>query len=157
MSRGAGQFNPVIRHTEREDCIKLAKTLRRADLQEIQHGSGLSPEQALLYSFAVSEHCYTVWLEDEVVLIFGVGGLEGVEGCPWMLGSDLLLKVRRQFIKECRKIVQAMLDKYHHLENHVWAENKIHIHWLQWLGFVIEPPKPHGINGEPFQRFYLTR
>jgi hypothetical protein len=152
MSNVVGQFNPVIRHTTREDCIQLAKILRKADLDEISHGSGLEPQDALLYSFAVSEYCYTVWLDDQIVMIFGVG-----DGCPWMLASDLLLKVKREFVKECRRFVQAMLDRYGYLENYVWAGNKIHIYWLQWLGFVIEPPQPHGIDGEPFHRFYLKR
>lgn len=152
MSNGVKGSNPVIRPTVREDCIQLAKVLRKADLQEISHGSGLEPEQALLYSFAVSEFCYTVWLEDEIVMIFGVG-----QGCPWMLASDLLLQIKREFVRECRKIVQAMLDKYGHLENHVWAGNKIHIYWLEWLGFKVEPPVPFGINNEPFHRFYMTR
>jgi hypothetical protein len=152
MSNVAGLFNPVIKHTTRDDCIQLAKNLRKADLEEISHGSGLEPQDALLYSFAVSEYCYTVWLDDQIVMIFGVG-----DGCPWMLASDLLLKVKREFVKECRRFVQAMLDRYGYLENYVWAGNKIHIYWLEWLGFKIEPPEPFGIDGEPFHRFHLSR
>jgi len=157
MSNGAGACNPVIRPTVRDDCIRLAKTLRKADLQEIQHGSALPPEAALLYSLAVSDYCYTVWLDEEIVFIFGVGGIDGEAGCPWMMASDLLLKVKRDFVKECRRFVDAMLDRYHHLENYVWAGNKIHIYWLEWLGFTMEAPTPFGINGEPFHRFYLKR
>lgn len=152
MSNVVGLFNPVIKYTTREDCIQLAKTLRKADLEEISHGSGLEPQDALLYSFAVSEYCYTVWLDDQIVMIFGVG-----DGCPWMLASDLLLSVKREFVKECRRFVQAMLDRYGYLENYVWTGNKIHIYWLEWLGFVIEQPQPHGIDGEPFHRFYMKR
>lgn len=157
MSNGVRASNPVVRVTTREDCIQLAKTLRKADLQEIAHGSGLEPEAALLYSFAVSDFCYTVWLDDEIVMIFGVGGIEGVEGCPWMMASDLLLQIKRDFIKECRRFVAAMLDRYASLENYVWSGNKIHRYWLEWLGFNIEPAQPFGINGEPFHRFYMTR
>lgn len=156
MSREVDLPKPFIRPTVREDCIQLAKTLRKADIQEITHGSGLDAETALLYSLAVSDYAYTVWLDDEIVMIFGCGGVEGF-GCPWMLASDLLLQIKREFIKECRKIVQAMLERYGHLENWVWAGNKIHIYWLEWLGFTMEPPQPFGIDGEPFQRFYLTR
>jgi hypothetical protein len=157
MSQGVKRFNPVIRPTTRDDCIQLAKVLRKADLEEISHASGLNPEQTLLYSLAVSDECYTVWLEDELVLIFGCGGTMGESGVPWMMASDLLLNIKRDFIKECGKIVEAMLQQYHHLENYVWAGNKIHIHWLTWLGFTIEEPKPFGLNGEPFHRFYMTR
>ena len=152
MSNEVGQCSPFIKPTTREDCIELAKKLRKADLEEISHASGLSPQDSLLYSVAVSEFNYTVWLDDEIVMIFGVG-----HGCPWMMASDLLLQVKREFVKECRRFVLAMLDRYGHLENYVWSGNKIHIYWLEWLGFTIEPAKPHGINGEPFHRFYMTR
>lgn len=157
MPNGVEASNLIIRPTLREDCIALSKTLRKADLQEIHHGSGLDPEAALLYSFAVSDFCYTVCVEDEIVMIFGVSGLDGVEGCPWMMASDLLLQIKRDFVKECRRFVAAMLDRYHHLENWVWSGNKIHIYWLEWLGFTIEPHQPYGIDGEPFHRFYMTR
>jgi hypothetical protein len=156
MSREAERPNPVIRPTTREDCIALAKTLRKADLQEITHGSGLDAESALLYSYHLSDYAYTVWLDGEIVMIFGVGGVEGY-GCPWMLASDLLLKIKREFVKECRRFTEAMLDRYGYLENWVWAGNKIHIYWLGWLGFHIEPSEPHGIDGEPFHRFHLKR
>lgn len=157
MSNGVVGSNPIVRPTVREDCILLAKVLRKADLQEIEHGSALPPEAALLYSFAVSEYTYTVWLDDQIVMIFGVGGIDGTSGCPWMMASDLLLQIKRDFIKECRRFVDAMLDRYTNLENWVWAGNKIHIYWLEWMGFKIEPPAPFGINGEPFHRFHLKR
>lgn len=157
MSREAGRFNPVIKPTVREDCILLAQKLRKADREEISHASGLEPQHALLYSLAVSQYCYTVWLEDEIVLIFGCGGVDGEWGVPWMMASDRLLDIKREFVKECRKIVHAMVERYHSLENYVWAGNKIHIYWLQWLGFTIEKPEPFGIDGEPFHRFYMTR
>jgi hypothetical protein len=157
MSREAKPFNPVIRPTVRDDCIRLAETLRKADLEEISHASGLTPQDALLYSLAVSDHCYTVWLDDEIVLIFGCGGVDDMYGVPWMMASDLLMSVRREFVKECRRIVAAMVSRYANLENYVWAGNKIHIHWLTWLGFTIEPATPFGINGEPFHKFYMTR
>jgi hypothetical protein len=157
MSQGVKRFNPVIRPTTRDDCIQLAKALRKADLEEISHASGLNPDQTLLYSLAVSDECYTVWIEDEIVLIFGCGGVADRWGVPWMMASDLLLQIKREFVKECRRIVQAMLERYGHLENYVWSGNKIHIYWLEWLGFKIEPPVPFGINNEPFHRFYMTR
>lgn len=152
MSREAGGSNPVIKPAKVEDCALLAKTLRKADLEEIAHASGLPPETALRFSLAVSDYAYTVWLEDKIIFMFGVG-----DGVPWMMASDLLLQVKREFVKECRRAVDAMLQRYGHLENWVWAGNKVHIYWLQWLGFTILPAQPFGIDGEPFHRFYLTR
>lgn len=153
MSREAGQCNPVIKPATKEDCDLLAKHLRKADLEEIAHGSGFPPEVALRFSLACSDYAYTVWLGKKIIFIFGV--CEG--GVPWMMASDLLLQVKREFIKECRRFVDAMLQRYGSLENWVWAGNKVHIYWLEWLGFTIEPAQPFGIDGEPFHRFYLKR
>jgi Protein of unknown function (DUF2833) len=152
MSREVAGPKPVIKAATKEDCDLLAKTLRKADLEEISHACGLPPQIALRYSLASSDYAYTVWMGDEIVFMFGVG-----EGVPWMMASDLLLQVKREFVRECRKVLQAMLDRYGHLENHVWAGNKLHIYWLEWLGFTIEPAKPYGIDSEPFHKFYMTR
>jgi len=157
MSREVRECNPFIREASRDDCILLAKHLRQADLEEISHSSGLAPQDALLYSYAVSDACYSAWLGDKIILVFGCGGIRGQYGCPWMLSTDLLGSVRREFVEHCRTITGAMLDAYDYLENYIWVGNKKHIHWLKWLGFTICEPTPHGIDGEPFHRFFMKR
>lgn len=76
-------------------------------------------------------------------------------GVPWMLASPTLSRIRKTFLRECRQYVEDMLLRYGHLENYVWAGNTVHIQWLKWLGFTIEPAKPHGIDSQPFHRFYM--
>jgi hypothetical protein len=131
--------------------------MRQEDVEELLHSNGLDPLSNLLLSLKVSEYTYTVVLGDKIVLMFGCGGIKGYSGVPWMLASDLLLSIKRDFVKECRRIVEVMASQYGYLENYAWSKNKIHIHWLKWLGFTVEPPVPHGINNELFHRFYLQR
>lgn len=156
MSSEARQLKPVLDRAVRQDCIELAKCLRKADLDELSHVCGLDPESALLYSFACSDFAYTAKLGDQMIMMFGVGGIPGM-GVPWMLASDLLMNFKVKFVRECRPYVHAMLQRYGHLENWVWAGNAVHIQWLKWLGFTILDSKPYGIDGEPFHRFYMTR
>lgn len=131
--------------------------MRQEDVEELSHANGLDPQSNLLLSLRFSDFAYTVTLGDDIVLMFGCGGIEGHSGVPWMLSSDLLLQIKRDFVKECSRIVGAMASRYGYLENYAWSKNKIHIHWLRWLGFTIEPPQPFGINNELFHKFYLQR
>jgi hypothetical protein len=155
MSAGVKRSKPYVRPAAREDCLDLAPRLREEDRQEIAHASGLPPQYALLLSFHLGTTYAVVW-GDEVVALFGHIGVPGVIGVPWMLASPTLSKIRKSFLRECRRYVQEMLDTYGHLENHVWAENEVHIQWLRWLGFEFDEAAPFGINDQPFYRFYMT-
>lgn len=155
MSEETKPSKPVIREASREDCIALSKNLRKADLDEIFHAGRLLPEQELLLGYRTSTKTWSVVWEGEVIAVFGVGGIPGVIGFPWMLASPSLGKMRKSFLKGCRDVIKGMLKMYPLLENQVWAGNTVHIQWLKWLGFTIEPASPHDISGQPFHRFYM--
>lgn len=145
---------PLVRPATREDCFALAPRLRKEDLEELSYSSGLSPVQSLLVGFRTTE-TYAVEWQGEVVALFGCGGVRGVLGVPWMLASPALTKIKKSFLRECRDYVQAMLKAYGYLENSVWADNLVHIQWLEWLGFTLCDPEPKGIDNKPFRRFYM--
>jgi hypothetical protein len=155
MSVGARRSKPYVRPATREDCLSLAPNLREADLQELQHAVGLPAREVLLIGYHTADHFYAAVWEDEVVALFGVNGVPGVVGFPWMLASGALTGIRKSFLRECSGVVQGMLREYGTLENHVWAKNEVHIQWLRWLGFTVESAVPFGIDGEPFHRFYM--
>lgn len=154
MSVAARRSKPYVRPATRDDCLDLAPRLREEDLEEVSHTWGLSPRDALLIGFRTGETFAVVW-GDEIVALFGCGGIPGVIGVPWMLASPTLSKVRKSLLRECRSYVQAMLTVYGYLENHVWANNAVHIKWLKWLGFSFDPPEPYGIHDQLFYRFYM--
>lgn len=154
MSAEVKRSRPYVRPATRDDCLDLAPRLREEDKKEIAYSNGLEPRDALLLSFHLGETHAVIW-GDEVVALFGHSGVPGVIGVPWMLASPTLSRIRKTFLRECRQYVEGMLQRYGHLENHVWAGNTVHIQWLKWLGFTIEPAKPHGIDSQPFHRFYM--
>ena len=147
---------PLVRPATREDCFDLGPRLRKEDLEEISYSSGLTPVQSLLLSFRTTE-TYAVTWRGEVVALFGCGGIRGVLGVPWMLASPTLTKIRKTFLRECKSYVSHMLEAYGYLENYVWADNVVHIQWLEWLGFTLCNPEPRGIDGKPFRRFYMKK
>lgn len=149
-------FNPIVRPATREDCVDLAPRLRKEDLEEISCSSGLTPLQSILIGFRTGETYAIVW-KGEVVAIFGCGGIRGVIGIPWMLASPTLSKIKKKFLRECKAYVFHMLEAYEYLENYVWADNEVHIKWLEWLGFTLCDPEPEGVDDKPFRRFYMKK
>jgi hypothetical protein len=126
--------------------------MREEDVKEIWHSSRGTPLSALRAGFAWPL-CFTVEWQGRVVAMFGVGGTYGSLGFPWMLASDDLVKIKKSFIRECRRHVAEMQTFYPTLSNKVWAKNTAHIEWLKWLGFRFLEAKPHGPDGELFIQF----
>ena len=159
-SKGDSTGKPYARLATREDAIELAKNLRKEDLGEIAHGSGLPPETALRYALAISNIAYAVMKEDRVVALFGIAedlhwDNQVGTGHPWMLASPELTSIRKSFLRECRGYVQGWLDHHKALEGFVWSKNEVHIQWLKWLGFQFDEPAPYGITNELFMRFHM--
>lgn len=155
MSSVVKASKPVMRPAHLRDFYELAHNLRHEDALEIFHSSGLDPVPAVLRGYYVSDEAYTVTLDNKVVLIVGIAGIKGSYGVPWMLATDLLKDIRKQFLRGCGDLRDRWLAEYKHMENMVWVENQTHVQWLKWLGFTFDPPKPHGKTGELFQRFYM--
>lgn len=151
---------PFVRLATRADAISLAPRLRKEDVEEVEHSGGLPPEIALRYALQISNIAYAVVWKGNVIALFGVTGQidwgdgPGV-GHPWMLASPELTSIRKSFLRECRDYVKNWLSVHGTLDGYVWAKNTVHIQWLQWLGFELEPAVPFGINDEPFQRFSM--
>ncbi len=127
--------------------------MRQEDQDEIWHLARLTPGEALRKSYESSGYVRTVLLDGEVVAIFGCSRV-GEVGIPWMLASPLLLKIRKSFLKGCRGYLEEMSRGSRVLTNYAWSRNKVHIQWLQWLGFEMHPGVPMGPDGEIYIQFF---
>lgn len=133
------------------DELALAPVLRKADLQEIEAASGADPVDVLRVSAERSAPACTI-IDNE-------GNIAGMFGCVpdgtvWLLGADALIQppLRRQFLRECRRYVDAL--PYPLLHNYVDERNTVHIRWLQWMGFTfIGEPILLGPNQVSFRKF----
>ena len=72
-----------------------------------------------------------------------------------MLGTDLIKKKQKIFLKRSKPWLEDIKKDYNYLENYVDARNTLSIKWLKWLGFKVEDPIPYGVNGEPFHKFTM--
>ena len=145
------------RPSEFEDCAILAPKMRQKDAQEVWHSCGESPLGALETSFnlsAVGEVNTIIADDGEVIGMFGVVSHPNGVGTPWLLASDRLPEVAREFVPQSKKWVENMLEKHDVLYNYVFAENTISIRWLKWLGFsFIKKEENFGANPAPFYEF----
>jgi len=133
----------------------LAPRLREADRREIEAALAIAPLEALALSLTRSTEAWAGTVDGEVACLFGVGPLSllGGEGCPWLLGSDLVERNAVAFARRNRPMVARWLGFYPLLRNHVDARNSQAIRWLGWLGFTLLPAIPYGVSRLPFHPF----
>jgi RimJ/RimL family protein N-acetyltransferase len=84
------------------------------------------------------------------------GSLLSWTGNPWLLGTDALRRVSREFLRQCPDYVTRMQERFPRLENFVHAENRLSLRWLKWCGFTLEET-PVKIHGEDFYLFRRER
>lgn len=146
---------PYVRPAHVDDCAELAVTMREADMKEVALAGSTSPYASLMRGFANSDSPQTViGRHGEVVAIFGVVALAPGMGSPWMLASDSLEEIKKPFLRECRSYLDAMHARFPLLFNQVWEGNTVHIRWLKWLGFTVNPVPTNQPNFLPFWRHH---
>ena len=139
------------------DTAILAKTLRKADKDEVLAVCNMEPKVALLQSYALSTECYTAYRADtkQPLAMFGYVRMQPkVSATIWMLGSDELLEFRSEFLRKSKEWTADFQAKNPLLYNLVDLRNKVHIRWLQWLGFkFIRVVPEYGPYNLPFVEF----
>ena len=145
------------RKTKLGDIVQVANNLRPADLAEVKAASGRSPKEVLLQCFFESIPCMTICNDDDMpVAMWGAVPIGDTVGGVWLLGTTGLTAAgtRTRFLREARKHVDQMQEKYPVLANCVDARNKVHIRWLQWMGFTFIAEHPnYGAEGRAFLEF----
>jgi hypothetical protein len=66
---------------------------------------------------------------------------------PWMLATDDIRAIGREFLLGSHGEVDRMRKSYALLINNVHSKNTLSMRWLKWLGFIIDPT-PAGPDGQ---------
>lgn len=154
-----------IREAEMADVALIAPRLRQSDALELaaEHGIGLPHLDALRRSLAFSNVAWTALLDDKPFCMFGASSAyeSSIVGSPWLLATDDFETVPARYIlRENRKYVKIMLQKYEYLYNFVYHKNARSINWLKSIGFTVYdylPPLPRGVYGGGFYLFDMSR
>ena len=126
----------LVRFSSSDDLSYLSDHLRLADRKELE-AHGVPPLPALTMGFQSSLPCYTIENEGSPVAMFGVSPhFEEGMGFIWLLGTDEISKISRQFLRESRDWLEKISSPYTMVCNKVHEENTVHIKWLKFLGFT---------------------
>lgn len=116
----------------------IAENMREVDIKEVMIINNMLPEEAMRLSIQNSEVSWCCLIDNEPSFAWGVcntGTMMSRVGCPWLLATERVKLVTRQFIKSCHYYVGKMQDRFEYMENFILKENKIAIRWLKWCGF----------------------
>lgn len=140
---------------EFDHVLPIAENMRDADAIEVWLASRKTPYQAVLEGFEMSVKAWTIMEGNTPIGMFGVSSVStlGNEGIPWLLGTDRMLKVRRQFIRESQRYLDEIHRLYPKLVNFVHINNVASLRWLSWLGFDFDGPVEAGPERAEFFRF----
>lgn len=144
----------TYRESKKEDCYVLAPLMREQDKAEIMFSHGAEPLEALLSCLECKE-CNTIIHDDgQPIGMFGVHPLDDMIGSPWLLGTDRIPEIAREFIPRSIEWVQAKNEEYPILVNYVHVGNEVSKIWLSNLGFTfIQLIEDYGVGKQPFYEF----
>lgn len=117
----------------------IAAAMREVDRREVWASHGHTPEEALRTSLAASVLAWTCFVRGVPAFMWGVAvdAEHCATGRPWLLGTDAINAVGRQFLKQSRAYIETMQEPFERLENIVHADNTLSLRWLRWCGFII--------------------
>jgi hypothetical protein len=146
-----------IRDVEEDDIEVLVRNMREHDKQEVNAATKMGLRAAVETSVTMSTYAKTGLVNDELVCMWGVCPISLISssGSPWMLGTDLIEKRQRIFLRRSKPWLEDIKKDYKHLENHVDERNILSVKWLKWLGFEMNEAQPYGVHGELFHKFTM--
>ena len=147
-----------VRPTIPGDVATVANGMRAEDVAEVKAQSGSYPKGGLLFCFFMSKPCMTlVSRHGEPIAMWGVVPNELGSGRIWLLGHQSMFEDpcdKGYFLRESKIQLAKLHKQYSVLFNEVDARNKVHIRWLQWMGFTFIRKHPQwGPEARPFYEF----
>ena len=138
-----------------EHIEPIAANMREADVLEVWLAGHKTPHQAMQDGFNVSVKAWTIIENGEPIGMFGVSSVSilGNIGVPWLLGTDGMLAIKRQFVRESMQYLDEVMALYPRLVNFVHVGNIQSLRWLMWMGFDFEGPIKAGPDSAEFFRF----
>lgn len=141
----------------REHVEEMAPWVREVDAREIKAATGLEPLEALLAALEVPGDANAVFLDGEIVTIFGMSPQEDGSGVLWMIGTDGIYDNADLFHEHTSAWLEYYRERYTRIFNFVDARNVASLKWAASVGFIIHPAEPRGHDGTMFHRIEWTR
>lgn len=105
------------------------------------------PVAALLAEVRHSSRAFALLLDGEVVCLWGVQVRSILANAVyiWLLTSRAVEDHPVLFIRQSRRMREALLAEYGTIEGFVAIDNPLSVRWLRWLGASFEPSPIDGM------------
>jgi len=133
-----------------DDVYYIADHMRQADIMELRLSQGHEPSEVVRNHYSDSLWIKCALVDGVPTVLYGVAPSKRPDcGIPWLLATDDILKIKKEFIDGSKAEVDLMMGNFRALFNQVHRDNHVSIRWLQRLGFHVDPT-PTG----PLQEFF---
>lgn len=116
---------------------------------------GVGPDWGIPHSVAISLECVAVTINGKLVCITGV--VQDTELTdhiyPWLLGTPLILKHRREVARYTRIILTRWMKRFPYMYNFVDLRHTRALAWLAHFGASFELVSEYGPYRRPFYKF----
>lgn len=146
----------TIRIATKSDCQIIGNNLRDQDALEMYNYDRSSPVEAVLNSFSKSTIAMTVEHDKIPIAMFGIM-LINETPVLWMLTTDGLRKIGRNFVRNTREWINKMLMIYPVLIGYVDLRNQESMIWLKFVKAEFGKTVNMGIDNIPFRKFTFKR
>jgi hypothetical protein len=130
----------------------LVFNLRDADRAELKALGVQSPSKEMKKAI-LQGPTYTACLHDKPMAIFGTVAAQEGFGSIWMVGTDDIAKYPLRTLRLSKVVLQGLMEPYDMVGNMVFAENTVHVKWIDWLGFTFIQETTYGPNNDLFYEF----
>ncbi len=133
----------------------LAENLRKLDEEEVL-ALGVDVLSTLEESAHYSETVYVIDVSGKPAGILGAATYRDGKWALWMLGTDEITQLSRQFLRYSKPMIRRLFDETgaQQFFNYTYAKNKLHHRWLEWcgadLGTIPQHIGPHNKAFLPF-------
>lgn len=143
--------------TTPELLAEVVARAREIDRLEARYQTGRPLERAAWTAYSLSTMSKVGFYYGKPVNVWGVHDkdLFGGIGVPWLIATDEIKAAAVPFLRESCYYLNEMKEGREALENEVWSENRVAIHWLKWLGFRMGETVER--NDQPFIKFSWRR
>ena len=142
-----------VRKSTKEDARYIATNLREADKMELK-ALGIQNNYACLKDAISETVCYTGYLYEKPVTMFGISPIEAGVGSVWLLGTDdIAERMPVSFLKYSKRLLPHLMEWYTIACNMVDKRNTVHINWIKWLGFSFIREVTFGPENNIFYEF----
>ncbi|WP_445505062.1 hypothetical protein [Microvirga sp. G4-2] len=147
-----------VRPATAEDISAIVANIREADRRECLAQTMLPPADALAATMNSALRAWVGLVDGVPACLFGVSRSSTLTpewGRPWLVGTPLLERHERAFLRRNKAYISEFISIAPKLENWVDMRNEKAVRWLAWLGFKIHDAEPHGPLGRLFHRFTM--